>query len=151
MGHDEQLELLRSAVSLRVQSRDVSERVRRELALVEAALLRVVGPLVRKRVAAALLAVSVQALDKRIAANDIPTAAISDTSQRQAIPTEHLVGLAAETELVRRAGGSARPLSQAIDALRERTWRQVELVSAINLTEFSHQIAAQARERRRNT
>ena len=64
MTSDETLELLRSAVALRVQGRTVPESVRRQLATVEATLMGVVGPLVRKRVAARLLGCSVQGFER---------------------------------------------------------------------------------------
>ena len=55
MTSDETLELLESAVALRIEGRKVPESVRRALAVVEATLMELVGPLVRKRVAARLL------------------------------------------------------------------------------------------------
>lgn len=127
---------------MRVQGREVPERVRRELATIEQTLVGIVGPLVRKRVAARLLGVSVQALDRWIAKGVIPVEPIAEGSTRTAIPTEAVVAIAAELAWL----ADDASLGRAIDAWRLRRWREVEYMSARNLTLFSHQIARGARK-----
>jgi hypothetical protein len=138
---DETLELLQSAVSLRVQGRDVPERVRRELAHVEQTILGIVGPLVRKRVAAALLGCSVQALDRWIAKGVIPVEPIADGAKRMAIPTEAVLDIAA-------AAQTMPSLGSAIEHARERTWRAQEVANATNLIAFATSIEVSAWNRR---
>jgi hypothetical protein len=139
---DETLELLESAVALRVEGRNVPERVRRTLAAVESRLVDVIGPVVRKRVAARLLGCSVQALDRWIAKGAIPVQPISDDAKRIAIATDSLVGIAAEQQFERRLGA-------AVERARERRWREVELQSACNLISFATSIEVSAWHRER--
>lgn len=139
---DETLELLESAVALRVEGRDVPERVRRSLAAVESRLVDVIGPVVRKRVAARLLGCSVQALDRWIAKGTIPVEPIAEGSKHVGIPTDVVIGIAAELGDTSRAR-----LGNAVDAWNVRRRRVNEYVTARNLTHFSHQIAAAARNR----
>ena len=144
MKPDQQLELLRSCVALRVQARQVRESVRVGLASIEAGLAAQAGPLVRKTVAAKLLDVSVQGLDRHVAKGTIPTEPIAEDSVRTAIPTTELLDIAYE-QAVLPAGAS---LAEALEATRLRRWRAVEFRTAHNLTLFSHQIAQAARRRR---
>lgn len=138
MTSDEQLALLQSAVALRVEGRNVPESVRRSLAAVEARLIDVSGPLVRKRVAARLLGCSVQALDRHVAKGSIPVEPIAEGATRTAIPIHSLLDIAYEHAL---AGGT---LADAIEAAAVRRLRTTEFVTARNLNFFAHQIAQAA-------
>jgi hypothetical protein len=141
MTSDEQLELLRSCVALRVQSRQVRESVRVGLASIEQTLIVHAGPLVRKTVAARLLGCSVQAIDRHVAKGSIPVEPIADGAKRTAIPIRPLLDIAYEQAL---AGGT---LTGAIEAATVRRLRTAEFVTARNLTLFAHQIAQSARKR----
>ncbi len=145
MGGERELELLRNCVALRVQAREVRESVRVGLASIEQSLATQVGPLVRKTVAARLLGVSVQALDRHVAKGSIAVKPIAEGSKRMAIPTADLLDIAYEQAL-RDTTGS---VTEAIEAARLRQWRTVEFRTAHNLTLFSHRIAQAARERER--
>ena len=134
------LDLLRSAVALRVQGREVPERVRRELELVERTILGIVGPLVRKRVAAALLDCSVQALDRWIAKGVIPVEPIAEGSSRTAIPTDSIVGIAAQRNYGKALGSAAL-------SARERAWREAEVINATNLVRFASSVEVSSWER----
>lgn len=142
MNSESQLELLRNCVALRVQAREVRESVRVGLASIEQSLAVHAGPLVRKTVAARLLGVSVQALDRHVAKGRIPTEPIAEGSTRSAIPTAPLLDIAYEQAIADRDS-----LAAAIDAARERRWRTIEFRTACNLTLFAHQIAQAARKR----
>lgn len=88
---------------------------RRRLARVIRALRRQFGAGVPKQQAAAVLGVSVQALDRWIAAGRIPTVRRPGSS-RLLVDADALLALAAEVEL-RRERGERRVLAQAIAAL----------------------------------
>jgi hypothetical protein len=134
---DETLELLESAVALRVEGREVPERVRRSLAAVESRLTDLVGPLVRKRVAARLLGCSVQALDRWIEKGAIPVQPSRPGSTHMAIPTNIVVDLAAEQRWSGRVG-----VRVPVEPLRERYRRDADVRDAHNLCVAIHQIAA---------
>jgi hypothetical protein len=140
MKADEQLELLRSCVRLRLEGRKVRESVRRELATVEGALATVIGPIVRKTVAAKLLGCSVQALDRHVAAGRLEVEPIADGANRMAVPRERLVAIAFEKEL------AGRSLTEAIEAADERRLREREFREISGLVEFSTRIGRLARE-----
>lgn len=148
MNSDEQLELLTAAVSLRVEGRAATQLVHRSLAAVERRLLDLVGPLVRKRVAAQLLGVSVQALDRWSGRGDIATAAIREGSSRHAIPTDELVALACEVRIAQRDGDVGQPLHTAVMALRRRRHLAREARNAHNLIVAGGTIMAAARRAR---
>ena len=143
MKADEQLELLRSIVALRIEGRKVLESVRRELAVVEGALATVVGPLVRKTVAARLLSCSVQAIDRHVAAGRIEVEPITEGSSRTAIPRERLVAIAFEKQLAERS------LGEAIEAANERRWNTMEIGNADRLMKFTSSIEVAFYEQRR--
>lgn len=142
---DEQLELLESAVALRIQGREVPERVRRTLAAVEARLIDVIGPLVRKRVAARLLGVSVQALDRWVAKGELPTEPIAEGSGRKAVRTDALLDVAYELSLLRQRGEGT--VGTAIAARRVRWEREAEIRDADQLNVDLHLIAQAFRRR----
>lgn len=145
MNGDQQLELLRSCVALRVQARHVRESVRVGLASIEQSLAAQAGPLVRKTVAAKLLGVSVQGLDRYVAKGTVPVEPIAEDSSRMAIPTAEVIDIAYESALL----ADDASLADAIEAVRLRRWRTVEFRTAHNLTLFAHRIAAAAEARRR--
>jgi hypothetical protein len=142
MKPDQQLELLRSCVALRVQARQVRESVRVGLASIEAGLAAQAGPLVRKTVAAKLLGVSVQGLDRHVAKGTIPTEPIAEDSVRTAIPTTELLDIAYEQAL------GERTLGGAIIAARERRWRDIEVGNAHRLIHFATGIEVAAWKKR---
>ncbi len=110
-----------------MQSRQVRESVRVGLASIEQSLATQAGPLVRRTVAAKLLGMSVQGLDRHVAKGTIPTEPIAEGSTRTAIPTADLIDLAYEQAL------GATTLADAIAAARERRWRELEFSNACNL------------------
>jgi hypothetical protein len=139
---DAQLDLLRNCVALRVQARSVRESVRVGLASIEQSLALHAGPLVRKSVAAKLLGVSVQAIDRHVAKGTIPTEPIAEGSTRSAIPIGPLLDIAYEQQIA-----TEDSLAAAIDEARVRRLRTTEFITARNLTLFAHQIAHAARKR----
>ncbi len=141
MKANEQLEILRSIVALRVEGRKVRETIRRELATVENALGSMVVPLVRKTVAAKLLGCSVQAIDRHVSAGRIKVEPIAEGSTRTAIPRERLVAIAFEREL---AGCS---LADAIEAANERRTRMSEFRQISELIEVGTRFARLVSER----
>ncbi len=142
MTGEQQLELLRNCVALRVQARQVRESVRVGLASIEQSLAVQAGPLVRKTVAAKLLGVSVQGLDRHVAKGTIATEPIAAGSSRTAIPTAGLLDIAYEQAL------GATTLSDALEAARERRWRELEFRNACNLISFATWTAHAAWERK---
>jgi DNA-directed RNA polymerase specialized sigma subunit len=91
---------------------------RRRLATVIRQLRRRLGVGVPKRQAAAVLGVTVQALDRWVAAGKIPVVR-RVSSSRELIDTEALLALAAEAERLRELG-ERRVLARAIASLEER-------------------------------
>ena len=148
MTSDEQFELLQSAVALRVEGRNVPESVRRALAVVEESLIDVIGPIVRKRVAARLLGCSVQALDRWIAKGAIATESSAGQFTRTYVTTAELVDLATEIGIHANIELHRYPLASGISALRERRWRTTEFQNACNLISFTSSIEVAAWERR---
>lgn len=140
---DEQLELLHNCVALRVQARRVRESVRVGLASIEQSLAAHAGPLVRKTVAAKLLGVSVQALDRHVAKGRIPVEPIAPGAKRSAIPIAPLLDIAYEQAL-----SDGLSLADAIDAARERRWKEIEFRSACNLISFATWTARASWDRR---
>jgi hypothetical protein len=139
MTSDEQLELLRACVALRVEGRKVRESIRVALASIEDTLVEQAGPLVRKTVAARLLGVSVQAIDRHVAAGRIATEPIAPGASRSAIPIRPLLDIAYEQHLGRTS------LARALENAAARRARTTEFLTARNLTLFAQQIAQAAR------
>lgn len=133
---DAQLDLLRNCVALRVQAREVRESVRVGLASIEQSLAVHAGPLVRKTVAARLLGVSVQALDRHVAKGAIPTEPIADGSTRSAIPTGPLLDIAYEQAIA-----AADSLASAVDAARQRHDRTNEFRQICQLIKVGERFA----------
>lgn len=147
MNTDDQLELLRSIVLLRIEQRKVTELVRQSLAAVEGRLVAVLNPLVRKRVAASLLGISVQALDKWIAKGEVVTEPIGDGASRRAIPLLELVELAVEVETARHAAApGAHFVSIAVAQRERRRGLSLEMQGMNNLTKAIHSMRAAAIE-----
>jgi hypothetical protein len=110
-------EIVRQIVALRrVRSAVRSPAERRRLARVIRQLRRQLGVGVPKRRAAAVLEVTVQALDRWVAAGKIPVVRRPGSS-RQLIEAEALLVLVAEVE---RFQGQPRALSKAISSLAAR-------------------------------
>jgi hypothetical protein len=110
-------EIVRQIVALRQVCRAVrSPAERRRLARVIRQLRRQLGVGVPKRRAAAVLGVTVQALDRWIAAGKIPVVRRPGSS-RQLIETEALLLLASEVEQLQ---GQPRALAKAISSLAAR-------------------------------
>lgn len=112
-------ELVTQIVALR-RVREAIEvpRERRRLASVVRQLRRRLGTGVPKRQAAAALGVTVQALDRWVAAGKIPVFHRPGSS-RELIDAQALIALAAEAERLREQGG-LRVLARAIASLDER-------------------------------
>lgn len=142
MTSDEQLELLRSCVALRMQSRQVRESVRVGLASIEQTLIVHTGPLVRKTVAARLLGCSVQAIDRHVAKGRIPVEPIAEGSTRTAIPIRPLLDIAYE-----QASGHAHGLAASLHSLDERRQRMREFRELNDLITVGHRWARLVRER----
>lgn len=126
------------------------------------------GSLVPKRQAASVLGVTVQALDRWVAAGKIPVAR-TPGSTRELVETEALLALAAEVQPLREQGES-RALAKAISSLDERgrlprrlrpnqsarelrheflqTTPAVRLQQAVELSHFGAALATNARARR---
>lgn len=112
-------EVVQQIVDLRrVREAVTSPAERRRLAGVIRRLRRQLGAAVPKRQASACLGVSVQALDRWVAAGKIP-AVRRPGSSREAIAADALLVLAEEVDRLRERG-EARPLAAAISALGER-------------------------------
>jgi len=111
-------DLVRQIVALRrVRTAVESTAERRRLATVIRQLRDRLGAGVPKRQAAATLGVSVQALDRWVAAGRIPVVRRPGSS-RELIDAEALLLLAAEVELLREQG-EARVLAKALASLAE--------------------------------
>lgn len=147
MTSEQQLELLRSCVALRVQARHVRESVRVGLASIEQALAAQVGPLVRKTVAAKLLGVSVQGIDRHVAKGTISVEPIKEGSSRTAIPTNTLLDVAYEQALI----GPNGSLVAAIDEWDRRRSRTHEFRQIANLIDVGNRFARLVDERRKDT
>jgi len=150
MTSDEQLHLLEAAVALRAEARDASQLVHASLKAVERRLLDLVGPTVRKTVAARLLGVSVQALDRWTGRGAITTVPIAEGSSRRAIPTEEIIGLAVEVRLASRAGHDGRILQMSIASAGRRRQLAREAQNAHNLIVAGGTIIAAVRAQRRS-
>lgn len=152
MTAEDQLELLESLVALRIEQRTVSELVRQSLVAVDRRLVAVLPALIRKRVAARLLGVSVQALDRWVARGDLPAEPIAEGARRSAIPIGDLLDLAVEVAVVRReAAPGARVITLAAAARARRHRLTRELLSTHNLIVDSHILMAAARTRRQGS
>lgn len=162
-------EIVSQIVALR-RVRDVVEapQERRRLASVIRQLRRRLGIGVPKRQAAAVLGVTVQALDRWVAAGKIP-AVRRGGSSRALVDSEALIAIAAEAELLREQG-ELRVLARAIASLdeRERLPRRLRpnhsaqelrheflhstpagrLQQAVELSQVGAELAANARARR---
>ena len=120
--------LLEPIVGLRLAlQRTRDPALRDELRQVEVELRRQLPPGVPKRVAAALLGVSVTALDRWVDRGRLPVVASARGSQRLAIETAPLLDLATKVEALSRAGARRGLLAKAMDELgwRERGHRDV--------------------------
>lgn len=111
-------ETIEHIVALRQTRAAVDGEAGRRLAGVIRQLRRRLGPGIPKRQAAAALGVSVQALDRWVAAGRLPVVRRPGSS-RELIPTDVVLALAPEVKR-RRERGESRPLAAALAALAER-------------------------------
>lgn len=109
--------LVRDAVRLRrVAMRAVDGD--RDLETVRANLERLIGPAVPRALAARVLGVSQTALDKRIAAGDVPV--VLDPEGRRRVPLRALVDLAEEVESVPEVAGTRSRLGVVLERRRDQ-------------------------------
>ncbi|MCZ4495949.1 MAG: hypothetical protein JWM25_532 [Thermoleophilia bacterium] len=146
MTTDEQYELLESIVALRVEADSCPERVRRSLAAVEKRLLSTLPHVTRKRIAARVLGVSVQSLDRWARSGDLPLRPISSGITHMGIPTAFLVDLGAE--LRRDASDASGRLRDGLTQVHEQRARNRSVQDAHNLITAVHALARGVRTAR---
>ena len=119
MGRGATADLLTAASVVRLRGlarRDAA--VRDELGPVIEDLQETIDPTVSKTLAAGILGVSINTLDKWVARGRVPAVEVADY-RRARIPTGPLLALASEVSELRRAGADRALLAQAISRLEQ--------------------------------